>query len=218
MSSVDVIAERRPDWDDILSADALTFVAGLHRQFNGRREGLLAAREARKLRIDIGELPDFLPETKDVRDGDWTVAKIPDDLQDRRVEITGPVDRKMIINALNCGANVFMADFEDANSPTWANNIDGQLNLRDAVRRTISFSAGAKNYVLNEKTATLVVRPRGWHLLEKHLIVDGEPVSASLFDFGLYFFHNAKEAIARGTGPYFYLPKMESHLEARLWN
>ncbi|HEV7428453.1 MAG TPA: malate synthase A [Thermoanaerobaculia bacterium] len=218
MSSVDVRAARRSEWDDILSEDALAFVADLHRQFNGRREGLLAAREARKLRIDVGELPDFLPETKDVREREWTVANIPDDLQDRRVEITGPVDRKMIINALNCGANVFMADFEDANAPTWANNIDGQFNLRDAVRRTISFDAGAKHYALNEKTATLVVRPRGWHLLEKHLFVDGEAVSASLFDFGLYFFHNAKEAIARGTGPYFYLPKMESHLEARLWN
>jgi malate synthase len=218
MSSVDVRAERRPEWEDILSADALAFVADLHRTFNGRREELLAAREARKLRIDNGELPDFLPETKDIRAAEWTVAKIPDDLLDRRVEITGPVDRKMIINALNCGANVFMADFEDANAPTWFNNIDGQLNLRDAVRRTISFSAGEKHYALNDKTATLVVRPRGWHLLEQHLIVDGEPVSASLFDFGLYFFHNAKEAIARGTGPYFYLPKMESHLEARLWN
>src|SRR3954449_238829 len=218
MSSVDVRAERRPEWEDILSEDALAFVAGLHRQFNGRREGLLAAREARKLRIDIGELPDFLPETKDVRDGDWTVANIPDDLQDRRVEITGPVDRKMIINALNCGANVFMADFEDANAPTWANNIEGQLNLIDAVRRTITFESGGKKYELNEKTATLLVRPRGWHLVEAHVHVDGQPVSASLFDFALYFFHNAKELIARGTGPYFYLPKMESHLEARLWN
>src|SRR5207302_3971487 len=160
----------------------------------------------------------FLPATKNIRDAEWNVAKIPNDLQDRRVEITGPVDRKMIINALNCGANVFMADFEDANAPTWANNIEGHFNLRDAVRRTISFSAGAKNYALNDKTATLVVRPRGWRLLEKHLWVDDTPVSASRFDFGLYFFHNAKEAMARGTGPYFYLPKMESHLEARLWN
>ena len=190
----------------------------LHREFNPRREELLAKREARKQRIDAGELPDFLPETKEIRDREWTVAPIPADLQDRRVEITGPVDRKMIINALNCGANVFMADFEDANAPTWANNIEGQLNLRDAVRRSISFTAGAKQYALHEKTATLVVRPRGWHLPEKHLFVDGEPVSASLFDFGLYFFHNAKEAASHGTGPYFYLPKMESHLEARLWN
>ena len=218
MNRVDVRGERRPEWDEILSDDAIAFVAGLHRQFNPRREELLALREARKARIDGGELPDFLPETKDVREGDWKVAPIPADLTDRRVEITGPVDRKMIINALNCGANVFMADFEDANAPTWTNNIEGQLNLRDAVKRSISFEAGAKKYALNETTATLVVRPRGWHLLEKHLLVDGAAVSASLFDFGLYFFHNAKEATARGTGPYFYLPKMESHLEARLWN
>jgi malate synthase len=218
MNRVEVRGERRPEWDSILSDDAIAFVADLHRQLNSRREELLASREARKARIDAGELPDFLPETKSIREGDWTVAKIPADLLDRRVEITGPVDRKMIINALNCGANVFMADFEDANAPTWANNIDGQLNLRDAVKRSISFEAGAKKYALNETTATLVVRPRGWHLLEKHLLVDGAPMSASLFDFGLYFFHNAKEAIARGTGPYFYLPKMESHLEARLWN
>jgi malate synthase len=218
MKNVEVRGERRPEWDEILSDDAIAFVADLHRRFNPRREELLAAREARKARIDAGELPDFLAETKDVREGHWKVAPIPADLTDRRVEITGPVDRKMIINALNCGANVFMADFEDANAPTWFNNIDGQLNLRDAVRRSISFEAGAKKYALNETTATLVVRPRGWHLLEKHLLVDGAPVSASLFDFGLYFFHNAKEAIARGTGPYFYLPKMESHLEARLWN
>ena len=190
----------------------------LHREFNPHRQELLARREARKQRLDAGEFPDFLPETKEIRDGAWTVAPIPADLQDRRVEITGPVDRKMIINALNCGANVFMADFEDANAPTWANNIEGQLNLRDAVRRSISFSAGAKQYTLHEKTATLVVRPRGWHLGEKHLFVDGQPVSASLFDFGLYFFHNAREAASRGTGPYFYLPKIESHLEARLWN
>ena len=218
MTDVDVRGERRPEWDEILSDDALAFVADLHRQFNPRREELLASREVRKASIDAGELPDFLQETKAIRESDWKVAAIPADLLDRRVEITGPVDRKMIINALNCGANVFMADFEDANAPTWANNIEGQLNLRDAVRRSISFSAGAKQYALNETTATLVVRPRGWHLLEKHLLVGGEPVSASLFDFGVYLFHNAKEAIARGTGPYFYLPKMESHLEARLWN
>jgi malate synthase len=215
---VEVHGEQRPEWKEILSQDALAFVAGLHRTFNPRREELLAARQARKKRIDAGEMPDFLPETKSIRDAEWTVAPIPADLQDRRVEITGPVNRKMIINALNCGANVFMADFEDANAPAWANNIEGQFNLRDAVRRALSFSAGAKNYTLNEKTATLVVRPRGWHLLEKHLLVDGQPVSASLFDFALYFFHNAKESVARGTGPYFYLPKMESHLEARLWN
>jgi malate synthase len=217
-TSIDVTSEVRPEWEPILSDEALEFVALLHREFNTRREELLAAREVRKLRLDAGELPDFLPETREIREGDWTVASIPPDLMDRRVEITGPVDRKMIINALNSGANVFMADFEDANSPTWANCIEGQLNLRDAVRRTISFDSGAKQYALNEKTATLVVRPRGWHLLEEHVHVDGEPVSASLFDFGIYFFHNAKEALSRGTGPYFYLPKMESHLEARLWN
>ena len=217
-TSIDVKHEVRPEWEPILSDEALEFVALLHREFNERREELLAAREARKLRLDAGELPDFLPETREVREGDWTVAPIPPDLLDRRVEITGPVDRKMIINALNSGANVFMADFEDANSPTWENCIEGQLNLRDAVRRTISFDSGTKQYTLGEKTATLLVRPRGWHLLEEHVEVDGQPVSASLFDFGLYFFHNAKEALARGTGPYFYLPKMESHLEARLWN
>ncbi len=216
--SIDVGGERRSEWNEILSDEALAFVAGLHRTFNSRREALLAEREARKTRIDQGEFPDFLPETKPIRDAAWTVAPIPADLQDRRVEITGPVDRKMIINALNCGANVFMADFEDANAPTWSNNIEGQLNLRDAVRRSISFSSGARQYALNEKTATLVVRPRGWHLLEKHLLVDGQPVSASLFDFGLYFFHNVHESVRRGTGPYFYLPKMESHREARLWN
>src|SRR5947207_11941861 len=207
---IEIRAERRPEWEPMLSDEAMQFVAALQRAFGGRREELLAKREARKLRIDAGELPDFLPETKSIRESAWTVAPIPTGLLDRRVEITGPVDRKMIINALNSGANVFMADFEDSNAPTWANNIDGHVNLRDAVRRTISFSAGAKQYALNETTATLVVRPRGWHLLEKHLLVDGAPVSASLFDFGLYFFHNAKEAVRCGTGPYFYLPKMES--------
>jgi malate synthase len=215
---IEIRAVRRPEWEPILSDEALQFVAALQREFGARREELLARREARKLRIDAGELPDFLSETQSIRESDWTVAPIPSDLLDRRVEITGPVDRKMIINALNSGANVFMADFEDSNAPTWANNLDGHVNLRDAVRRTITFSTGAKQYALNETTATLVVRPRGWHLLEKHVVVDGKPVSASLFDFALYFFHNAKELIARGTGPYFYLPKMESHLEARLWN
>ncbi len=215
---IEIRAERRPEWEPILSDEALQFVAVLQRELGARREELLAKREARKLRIDAGELPDFLPETQSIRESDWTVAPIPADLLDRRVEITGPVDRKMIINALNSGANVFMADFEDSHAPTWANNLDGHVNLCDAVRRTITFSAGAKQYALNHTIATLVVRPRGWHLLEKHVIVDGKPVSASLFDFALYFFHNAKELIARGTGPYFYLPKMESHLEARLWN
>jgi malate synthase len=217
--SVVVNGERRPEWDAILSDEALAFVALLQREFNPRREDLLARRERVKRELDSGQLPDFLAETKAIRESDWTVAPIPPDLTDRRVEITGPVDRKMIINALNSGANVFMADFEDANSPTWSNNIEGQINLRDAVRRTIEFSApGGKNYRLNEKTATLLVRPRGWHLVEKHVLVDGKPVSASLFDFALYFFHNARELMARGSGPYFYLPKMESHLEARLWN
>ncbi|HEX6086274.1 MAG TPA: malate synthase A [Thermoanaerobaculia bacterium] len=218
ITDIDVRGEVRPEWDAVLSDEALGFVAMLHKEFNPRRLELLAAREERKTRLDAGELPDFLPETRDIRETDWTVAPIPHDLLDRRVEITGPVDRKMIINALNSGANVFMADFEDANSPTWENCIQGQLNLIDAVRRTISLDTGAKQYKLNEKTATLLVRPRGWHLTEEHVTVDGTPVSASLFDFALYFFHNAKELCARGSGPYFYLPKMESHLEARLWN
>jgi malate synthase len=218
MTDIDVRGEVRPEWEEILSDEALGFVAALHKEFNPRRLELLAAREARKARLDAGELPDFLPETQQIRDGDWTVAPIPTDLLDRRVEITGPVDRKMIINALNSGANVFMADFEDANAPTWANNIEGHVNLRDAVRRTIAFESGTKQYKLNEKTATLLVRPRGWHLDEAHVLIDGEPISASFFDFGLYFFHNADALIERGSGPYFYLPKMESHLEARLWN
>jgi malate synthase len=217
-TDIDVRAEVKPEWDEILSDDALAFVAALHKEFNPRRLELLAAREVRKQRLDAGELPDFLEETRGIRESDWTVAPIPHDLRDRRVEITGPVDRKMIINALNSGANVFMADFEDANSPTWANCIEGQLNLRDAVRRTISFDRGAKQYRLDENIATLLVRPRGWHLSEAHVFVDGEAISASLFDFGVYFFHNAHAAIDRGSGPYFYLPKMESHLEARLWN
>jgi len=221
-TDIDVRAEVQPEWDEILSDDALGFVAALHKEFNPRRLELLAAREARKARLDAGELPDFLPETRDIRESDWTVAPIPPDMRDRRVEITGPVDRKMIINALNSGASVFMADFEDANSPTWVNCIEGQLNLRDAVRRTISFESGTKQYRLNDETATLLatllVRPRGWHLVEAHVAIDGEPISASIFDFGVYFFHNAKALIERGTGPYFYLPKMESHLEARLWH
>jgi malate synthase len=215
---LEVRGAMRPEWEAILTAEALDFVAGLQREFNPRREELLRARQERKARLDAGEMPDFLAGTRAVREADWTVAPIRPDLLDRRVEITGPVDRKMIINALNSGANVFMADFEDSHTPTWANTLEGQVNLMDAVRRTISFSTEAKSYRLNEKTATLVVRPRGWHLLEKHLLVDGQPVSASLFDFALYFFHNARELVARGSGPYFYLPKMESHLEARLWN
>jgi malate synthase len=218
VTGVEVRGPQVPGAEEILTPEALRFVAVLQREFNARREDLLARRETVKHELDGGKLPEFPPETADVRAREWTVAPIPKDLADRRVEITGPVDRKMIINALNSGANVFMADFEDANAPTWANNIDGQFNLRDAVRRSIDFSTPAKTYTLNEKTATLVVRPRGWHLLEKHLYVDGKPVSASLFDFGVYFFHNAKELMKRGSGPYFYLPKMESYLEARLWN
>ena len=217
-TDIEVRGEVRPEWDEILSDEALGFMAALHKEFNPRRLELLAAREARKQRLDAGGLPDFLAETREIRESDWTVAPIPHDLRDRRVEITGPVDRKMIINALNSGANVFMADFEDAHAPTWENCIEGQLNLRDAVRRTISFDSGAKQYKLNDTTATLLVRPRGWHLDEAHVFVDGEPVSASIFDFGLYFFQNAHALMERGSGPYFYLPKMESHLEARLWN
>ena len=204
---------------EILHPDALAFVADLHRYANERRIALLAARQDRQRRIDAGEMPDFLPETREIREGVWTVAPLPQDLKDRRVEITGPVDRKMIINALNSGAKVFMADLEDANSPTWSNNVEGQRNLYDAVRGTIEFTnAKGKHYSLNEDHAVLMVRPRGWHLVEKHMTVDGEPVSASLFDFGLYFFHNAKYLLSHNSGPYCYLPKLESHLEARLWN
>ena len=204
---------------EILSKDALNFVGKLCAEFEPRRAELLERRRVRQHEIDAGRFPDFLSATASIREKEWTVAPIPKDLEDRRVEITGPVDRKMVINALNCGANVFMADFEDANSPTWSNNIDGQINVRDAVRRTIEFkSPEGKQYRLNEKIATLLVRPRGWHLNEKHVLQGGRPVSASIFDFGLYFFHNARELMNRGTGPYFYLPKMESHLEARLWN
>ncbi len=204
---------------DVLTPDALAFVARLARAFESRRRELLERRMARQAEFDSGKMPDFLAETAAVRDGSWTVDPQPKDLEDRRVEITGPTDRKMIINALNSGANVFMADFEDANCPTWANMIEGQINLRDAVRRRITFeSTDGKRYALNERIATLMVRPRNWHLMERHVLVDGSPVSGALFDFGLYFFHNAAALIERGTGPYFYLPKMESHLEARLWN
>jgi len=205
--------------DRVLTPEALAFVAGLHRRFNARRVELLRAREERQARIDAGELPAFLAETEHVRADDWKVGPTPPDLEDRRVEITGPVEAKMMINALNSGASCFMADIEDALSPTWKNVVEGQDNLMRAVRRTLAFtSPEGKEYALAEKTAVLIVRPRGWHLVEKHVQVDGEPISASLFDFGLYFFHNARELISRGTGPYFYLPKMESHLEARLWN
>jgi len=203
----------------ILTPQAVTFIAKLARKFEACRQELMAQRARRQTEFDAGKLPDFLPETRSIRESEWTVGPIPADLQNRRVEITGPTDRKMVINALNCGANVFMADFEDSNAPTWSNMIEGQINLRDAVRRSITFqSPEGKQYQLNSRTATLLVRPRGWHLMEHHLLVDGEPVSGAIFDFALYVFHNAKEAIARNTGPYFYLPKMESHLEARLWN
>src|SRR5450432_4453001 len=205
---------------EILTPEALAFVEKLVREFEPTRAKLLTRRVERQKEIDNGALPDFLAATKSIRDDkSWRVASIPADLQDRRTEITGPVDRKMVINALNSGAKVFMADFEYSTSPTWKNLIEGQANRRDAVRRTISFSnPDGKQYKLNAQTATLMVRPRGWHLPEKHVLVDGRPISGSLFDFGLYFFHNAAELLKRGSGPYFYLPKMESHLEARLWN
>ncbi|MDP3910423.1 MAG: malate synthase A [Gemmatimonadales bacterium] len=205
---------------EILTAPALEFVAMLARRFEPRRRELLALRAVRQREFDAGRLPDFLPETAEIREGNWRVATPPPDLADRRVEITGPVDRKMVINALNSGAQVYMADFEDSHAPTWQNTIEGQINLRDAVRRTIAFtSPDGKHYALEPTTATLVVRPRGWHLVERHVLLEGvDPVSGSLFDFGLFLFHNARALIARGSGPYFYLPKLESHLEARLWN
>ncbi|HKU48133.1 MAG TPA: malate synthase A [Burkholderiales bacterium] len=206
------------EFAQILSPEALAFVAKLHRAFESRRQELLARRAQRQKEFDSGVKPEFLSSTKTIRESDWVVAPQPNDLLDRRVEITGPTDRKMVINALNCGASTFMADFEDANCPTWHNMIDGQLNLRDAVRRNIRFEQNGKQYQLNEKTAVLIPRPRGWHLDEKHVTVDAKPVSGGIFDFALYFFHNAKELLKRGSGPYFYLPKMESHLEARLWN
>lgn len=206
-------------FSDVLTPAALSFLATLAREFEGRRRSLLERRRAVQAEIDAGKLPDFLPETREIREFDWKVAPVPLDLQDRRVEITGPVDRKMIINALNSGAKCFMADFEDAHAPTWSDTIQGQVNLIDAVGGTIDFtSPEGKSYQLADRTATLIVRPRGWHLIEKHVLVDGAPISGSLFDFGLYFFHNAKRLMEKGTGPYFYLPKLESHLEARLWN
>jgi malate synthase len=217
--SITIHASMSAGCEQILTPEALAFITELQRRFDGRRRELLQRRADRQTAIDAGQMPDFLPETASIRESEWTVAPIPADLTDRRVEITGPVDRKMVINALNSGANVFMADFEDSNSPTWSNNIQGQINLRDAIAGTISYTGPeGKQYALAAKTAVLLVRPRGWHLVEKHVTVDGQPVSGSLFDFGFYFFHNAKAALARGTGPYFYLPKMQSHLEARLWN
>ena len=217
-AGVEITAPVSPEFAEILTPDALTLVARLHRQFEGRRQELLRARRERAARLDAGERPDFLDETASIRAGDWSISPLPADLQCRRVEITGPVDRKMIINALNSGADSYMADFEDSNTPNWHNQIAGQVNLRDAVRRTIRFEQNGKLYQLNEKVATLLVRPRGWHLDEKHVRVDGQRVSGGVFDFALFMFHNARELIARGSGPYFYLPKIESHLEARLWN
>jgi malate synthase len=216
---VTITATISPDTEEILVPEAIELIAALHRNFNQRRKGLLQRRQQRQADLDAGKTPDFLPETENVRKSDWTAAPIPADLQDRRIEITGPTDRKMVINALNSGAKVFMADFEDANTPTWENLMEGQINLRDAIRRTIEFkSPEGKGYRLKEQVGVLFVRPRGWHLPEKHFLVDGEQVSGSLFDFALYMFHNAKELLARRSGPYFYLPKLESHLEARLWN
>ncbi len=216
---VEILGAVTPAYSEILTPEAMRFLANLARRFEDTRQERLAARVKRQAEIDAGALPDFPAETAEIRAKAWTVAPIPRDLEDRRVEITGPVDRKMVINALNSGANVFMADFEDSNSPTWENNIEGHINLRDAINGTIGFtSPEGKRYELAPKIATLLVRPRGWHLVEKHCLVDAKPISGSLFDFGLFFFHNAKTQVAKGTGPYFYLPKMESYLEARLWN
>jgi malate synthase len=216
---IEIAGRVTPEYAEILTPEAVAFTVKLQRAFGGQRTELLARRAARQKELDAGKLPDFLPETRAIREAEWSCAPVPADLQDRRVEITGPVDRKMIINALNSGANVFMADFEDANTPSWDNNIQGHLNLRDAIRRKIDYvTSEGRPYKLQEKTATLFVRPRGWHLPEKHVTIDGQPISGGIFDFALYFFHNAKALIARGSGPYFYLPKLESHLEARLWN
>ena len=218
-AGLEVHAPLEPGFAGILTAEARRFLTTLAQASELRRQELLARRVARQRRLDAGERPDFLPETRSVREAAWTVAPIPADLLDRRVEITGPVDRKMVINALNSGARAYMADFEDSHAPTWRATIEGQINLRDAVAGTISYtSPEGKSYALGPSLATLMVRPRGWHLDEKHVTVDGRPISASLFDFGLFFFHNAAALIAKGTGPYFYLPKLESHLEARLWN
>jgi malate synthase len=219
MDNVMIAGNTEGRFASILTDGAVAFVADLHRQFGRTRAELLALRDVRQTALDAGAVFEFLPETAGVRDGDWSVLPAPADLADRRCEITGPTDRKMVINALNSGARVFMADFEDSNSPTWYNMLDGQVNLYDAIRGQIDFvNEQGKEYKVTEDPATLMVRPRGWHLDERHLLVDGEPVSASLFDFGMYFYHNARELLARDSGPYFYLPKLESHLEARLWN
>ncbi len=219
VDGVEVYAPVPEAFTRVLTPDALRFAARLAREFEDRRQSLLAQRLAVQQDIDDGKRPDFLPETQSIREGEWKIAPVPADLQDRRVEITGPVDRKMVINALNSGAKTYMADFEDSHCPTWSGTIEGQINLMDAVDGTIAFtSPEGKHYTLNERTAVLIVRPRGWHLLEKHVRVDGRPISGSLFDFALFFFHNASNLIAKGSGPYFYLPKLESHREARLWN
>jgi len=210
----------KPEYAAILTEDALQFIKALHQKFNSTRLGLLEKRKTSQQQIDLGNFPGFLPETKHIRDDDWKVAELPKDLLDRRVEITGPVNRKMVINALNSGAKIFMADFEDSNAPSWDNNMQGQINLRDAINKTITFynAAKDKNYALNDEVATLMVRPRGWHLEEKHLKINEEKVSGGLLDFGLYFFHNVQSLLKNGSGPYFYLPKLEHYLEARLWN
>ncbi|MDE3113668.1 MAG: malate synthase A [Chloroflexota bacterium] len=219
ISTLDVRGSRVTDADRVLTKDALAFVERLHREFGARRDTLLAAREQRWNALKAGGTLDFLPETAKIRSAEWSVAPVPQDLEVRKVEITGPTDRKMVINALNSGASVYMADFEDANTPTWENMVSGQANLVDAIERTISFAnPDGKKYTLDRETATLVVRPRGWHLPEKHLVVDGKPIAGAFMDFGLYFFHNARRLLDRGTAPYFYLAKTESHLEARLWN
>ncbi|GGE72706.1 malate synthase [Priestia taiwanensis] len=215
---LDVMAEMKETYHEILSEEALMFLKKLHQQFEPQRQQLLEWRQERMATIHEGDTPHFLPETEHIRNGDWTINKLPAELHDRRVEITGPVDRKMIINALNSGAKLFMADFEDSTSPTWSNVVEGQLHLRDAVNGTIEHEEKGKKYTLNEKQAALIVRPRGLHLNEKHIVIDGKQMSGSFFDFGLYFFHNAKALLEKGSGPYFYLPKLESHLEARLWN
>ncbi len=220
VAGVSITGPMAARYDEVLTDEALAFVADLHRSFNQRRKELLALRDVRQARFDAGELPDFLEDTRHIREGDWRVTPIPEPLMDRRVEITGPVDRKMVINALNSGARVFMADFEDATAPTWRNQVEGQINLKDRWNGTIDFTDpdSGKAYALKADPAVLLVRPRGWHLPEDHMLVDGEPISGGLFDFGLYVFHNARASLAAGAGPYFYLPKLESHLEARLWN
>jgi malate synthase len=216
---IEVLSPVPPTAEGVLTPEALAFLGALHTRFNGRRKELLAARVERQQAISAGAKLDFRADTAHIRDGAWSVAPAPADLNDRRVEITGPVDRKMMINALNSGAKVFMADLEDATSPTWQNVVEGQRNIADAIRRQISFqNPDGRTYSLNAEIATLVIRPRGWHLSERHILIDGEEASGSLVDFGLCFFHNAKELLARGSGPYFYLPKLQSHLEARLWN